>query len=230
MDVINVALLANGACSKCSGERPFCETCTKRGFSHTCFYLRQTVQMPSTSNSDEVLQKLNRIESLLERQGDLLERGLDAGPRSYPSHADTHSQRQPSSLNSSPWTEADASQIGHPDISDAPPVGTVLMYGGGYERFVPGIASADADAVNELIQSSSTPALSTNFPFTDESRASRQALLETLPPFPQCDELKDIFFEVFSPVCNLCITSIAAYISSCLSPKAKIRLVRGRLR
>jgi hypothetical protein len=75
------------------------------------------------------------------------------------------------------------------------------MYGGGYERFVPGIASADADAVNELIQSTSAPPMSTNFPFNDESVPSRHALLDELPPCPQRDELKDLFFEVFSPVC-----------------------------
>ncbi|KAJ9609125.1 hypothetical protein H2200_006896 [Cladophialophora chaetospira] len=156
--------------------------------------------MPPASNSDEVMQKLNRIESMLERQGHMLEHRLDVGPHSYSTHPDSLSQQQPSSLNSSPWTEADAS---HLDVPDAPPVGTVLMYGNGYERFVPGIATSDADAINELIQSASTPALSTNFPFTDESRASRKALLELLPLFHQCDELKNIFFEVFSPLFHI---------------------------
>lgn len=193
--------IANDLRSKCSGERPFCETCAKRGFSHTCFYLRQTVQMqPNTSSSDEVLQKLNRIENLLERQSHLLEHRIESTPHSYSTNQDSMSQRQPSSLNSSPWTEADP---GHLDTSDAPPVGTVVMYGNGYERFVPGIASADAEAVNELIQSTSTPPISTNFPFTDETSASRQALLDVLPPGRVCDELVDIFFEVFSPVCTL---------------------------
>ena len=158
------------------------------------------MQMPPTSNSDEVLQKLARIESMLERQGHLLEHRFESTPQSYSTNQDSLSLRQPSSLNSSPWTEADAS---HLDGSDAPPVGTVLMYGNGYERFVPGIASADAEAVNELIQSTSTPPISTNFPFTDESSASRQALLDALPPGRQCDELTNVFFKVFSPVCIL---------------------------
>jgi hypothetical protein len=153
--------------------------------------------MPSTSNSDEVLQKLNRIENLLERQGQLLEHRFETAPASYSVNQDMVSQRQYSSMNSSPWTEVDATNL---DPIDQNPVGTIVIYGQGYERFVPGVASADANAINELIQSTSASSISTNFPFTDEALASRQGLLEALPPFRQCDELKDVFFEVFSPV------------------------------
>ena len=186
---------ADGTCSKCSGERPYCETCTRRGFSHTCFYVRQTVQGPPVSNSDEVLQKLNRIENLLERQGQFLEHRFDPVSNSYSSNQDNSSQHRPSSL--SLWTEVDAP---YSETTDSLHVGTILKYGKGYERFVPGIATADADAINELIQSTSVPPTSTNFPFTDEAGVSRQALLEALPAPRQCDELKDIFFDVFSPV------------------------------
>ncbi|KIW73150.1 hypothetical protein PV04_01291 [Phialophora macrospora] len=185
---------------KCSGERPFCQTCVRRGFSQTCFYLRQAIQTPPSSNSDEVLQKLNRIENLLERQGQLLEQRYDLVPNSYSSNQDTPSQRQPSSLNSSPWEEIEAS---HSEVADTKFVGTVLMYGNGYERFVPGIASADADAVNELIQSTSAPPMATSFPFNDESLPSRHALLDELPPSCQRDRLKDLFFEVFSPLFHI---------------------------
>ncbi|OCT53867.1 hypothetical protein CLCR_10630 [Cladophialophora carrionii] len=183
---------------KCSGERPFCQTCVRRGFSQTCFYLRQPIQTPSASNPDEVLQKLNRIESLLERQGHLLEQRYDLAPNAFSSNQDSQSQRQPSSLNSSPWNEVDA---GHSDVADTKTVGAVLMYGSGYERFVPGIASADAEAVNELIQATSAPPMATGFPFADEAIPSPQALLDHLPPFRQRDQLKDIFFEVYSPEC-----------------------------
>ncbi|ETI28339.1 hypothetical protein G647_00788 [Cladophialophora carrionii CBS 160.54] len=77
------------------------------------------------------------------------------------------------------------------------------MYGNGYERFVPGIASADAEAVNELIQATSAPPMATGFPFADEAIPSRQALLDHLPPFRQRDQLKDIFFEVYSPLFHI---------------------------
>ncbi|OAP57520.1 hypothetical protein AYL99_08258 [Fonsecaea erecta] len=182
---------------KCSGERPFCDTCARRGFSQTCYYLRQNVQAPSGSSSDEVLQRMKRVENLLERQVFLLEQRLEPSPKSQSSNPDILSQHQSLSVNSSPWTEV---EVAPSDTAPPTTVGTILVSEGGYERFVPGLASSDADAVNELIQSASAPPMSTSFPFSNEALATRRTLLEALPPGRQCDELKDLFFEVFSPL------------------------------
>ncbi|EXJ70226.1 uncharacterized protein A1O5_06294 [Cladophialophora psammophila CBS 110553] len=89
------------------------------------------------------------------------------------------------------------------DTAPSTVVGTVLESEGGYERFIPGLASSDADAVNELIQSASAPPMSLNFPFSIDLPATRSALLAALPPARQCDELKNIFFEVFSPLFHI---------------------------
>ena len=141
---------------------------------------------------------MKRVESLLERQVHLLENRGETSPQSYSTNQDTLSQRHPSSLSSSsPWTDFEAA---HSEASPSTVVGTILVSEGGYERFVPGLASSDADAINELISSPSGPPMSSNFPFSDDAHSSKQALLDALPPFRQCDELKDIFFEVFSPV------------------------------
>ncbi|KIY01443.1 uncharacterized protein Z520_02995 [Fonsecaea multimorphosa CBS 102226] len=185
---------------KCSGERPFCDTCARRGFSHTCFYLRQNVQAAAGSSSDEVLQRVRRVESLLERQVYLLEQQHEPSPKSHESNQDILSHHPPSSVNSSPWTEV---EVAPSDAATSTIVGTVLVSEGGYERFVPGLASSDADAVNELIQSASAPPMSSSFPFSSEALATRRALLEVLPPGRQCDELKDKFFEVFSPLFHI---------------------------
>ncbi|KIW78175.1 hypothetical protein Z517_08008 [Fonsecaea pedrosoi CBS 271.37] len=185
---------------KCSGERPFCDTCARRGFSHTCFYLRQNVQIPAGTSSDEVLQRVRRVENLLERQVYLLEQRLEPSPKSNSSNQDTLSQHQSSSVNSSPWTEIEATPS---ETAPATNVGTILVSEEGYERFIPGLASSDAESVNELIQSASAPPMSSSFPFSAEALAARRALLDTLPPGRQCDELKDIFFEVFSPLFHI---------------------------
>jgi hypothetical protein len=150
-----------------------------------------------SSNPDEVLQKLNRIENLLERQGHLLEHRLDHSPNTHSSVHDHPSHRQLSSLNSSPWTEIEPS---HLETTELPPAGSLHFYGNGYERFVPGIVVADGEVVDELIQSTSVPCVTTNFPFTEDLISIRQALLDSLPSFRHCDELKNVFFEVFSPV------------------------------
>ncbi|OQV03118.1 Fungal Zn2-Cys6 binuclear cluster domain-containing protein [Cladophialophora immunda] len=185
---------------KCSGERPFCDTCARRGFSHTCFYLRQNVQAPAGSSSDEVLQRVRRVETLLERQVYLLEQRLEPSPKSQSSNPDNLSQHQPSSANSSPWTEVEQNP---PETAPSTIVGTVVVSQEGHERFIPGLASSDADAVNELIQSISAPPMSTSFPFSTEATATRRALLDALPPGRQCDELKRLFFDVFSPLFHI---------------------------
>ncbi|OAL40103.1 hypothetical protein AYO20_00521 [Fonsecaea nubica] len=159
------------------------------------------------TSSDEVLQRVRRVENLLERQVYLLEQRLEPSPKSNSSNQDTLSQHQSSSVNSSPWTEIEATPS---ETAPATNVGTILVSEGGYERFIPGLASSDAESVNELIQSASAPPMSSSFPFSAEALATRRALLDTLPPGRQCDELKDIFFEVFSPTVQALVLLIYA--------------------
>lgn len=212
---------------KCTGERPACETCARRGFSHTCFYLRQSSQAPS-STCDEVLQRVKRVEALLERQMTLLEHHRFDGnaTMSSSSQPDVLSQQpSSSSLNSSPWTEVDVSNA-HltptTSVNTDSSAGAVLTSAEGYQRFIPGLAASDAEAVNEMIQPTSTPALGTSFPFSTESTATRESLLHALPPDRQCEELKHIFFEVFSPVCHSQVFSYsrAGGILTCVQHKS----------
>jgi len=43
-----------------------------------------------------------------------------------------------------------------------------------------------------------------SFPFTNSPIVGRRELLDILPPMPYCDRLKDIYFNVLSPVQSLC--------------------------
>lgn len=182
---------------RCTGEKPVCDTCSRRGFSHTCVYLRQSGQVSPFASSDEVLQTVKRMETLLERQVNMLEQHFDI-PSTSSSHQDVPSHRQPSSLDSSPWSEMEDLDL---DKQGATIVGWILTSEEGYQRFIPSHPSSDAGAVNELIQSASNPAFSSSFPFSTELLGSKQSLLDALPPACQCEALKDIYFEVFSPVC-----------------------------
>ena len=163
---------------------------------------------------------MKRVERLLERQIFLLEQRLDPPPISYCSNQGTASQRQLSLLDPLPWTEVD---LGHPGFSYAKLAGIVLVDRKGYERFIPRFIDADGEVANELIEPIPASPVSSNFPFSDESPASRQGLLQALPPFRQCDELKDVFFEAFTPVCLYELSPFASSIP-CIRSKHASRV------
>jgi hypothetical protein len=178
---------------KCTGQKNPCDTCVRRGFGHTCHYIRQGTSLASPRSPEDVVQRLMRVESMLEQH---IEDTLNLRATNQDSTSFTgYDQLSPAS--SSPWTESNH----QPTPCPAPTIrGTIVTSPRGYQRFVPGIASSDAAAVNELLQPGSSPMAASDFPFFVDSSSSRQSLLDALPPTRQCEELKSVFFEVFSPV------------------------------
>lgn len=87
--------------------------------------------------------------------------------------------------------------------SSFPLTGFLLRLPGGYVRFMPHTQAFNSEDMTAFMHSerpSSSPASSVGFPFSSESTASKQSLLELLPSKRQCDELIQRYLVVFSPV------------------------------
>jgi hypothetical protein len=203
-------------CSKCSGERPVCDTCNRRGYQTSCHYIRPPMHMPTSSTSNDILEKLRRLEELMEHQVYLLESRQDLSPAPRSSKNEFAPIKHSSPSESPPRTEADASRSGTAP-ANATQSGSIVFSQGGYEKFVPGLEPSGANAVRELIQDTSAPAVPFMFPISDHDLDPRHKLLEILPPADERKLLKDLFFHVFSPVSS--IRNLVTRIAFCLSTR-----------
>lgn len=179
---------------KChSGQVP-CATCVKRGYAQSCFYKRSEYRAdlpPNNQNShrneSELLHRVRNLEDLLKQQIQITK-----SSQSPPEHWRGNTPSR--SNDSSPRFGSET-----PSGTIKPQqTGTILTSPGGYQHLVPRGSALDAGLV--LTESVPSPLCASNFPFSSETTVSRNALLDILPPLRQCDELKGIFFEVFSPV------------------------------
>jgi hypothetical protein len=180
-------------CHNSSSQVP-CTTCVRRGHSHSCFFKRlapavaDISQQDSNSNEGELLYRIRNLEDLLKQQ--------IARP----------SQHLPQRLGSTPVESEDRYSSPGYHIGGTPlprpktlQRGRIVTSPAGYQHFAPVTARADANLAHELAESIPSPLPTTSFPFSSTA-CTKSALLDTLPPSRQCDELKCVFFEVFSPV------------------------------
>lgn len=173
-------------CQNSTGQVP-CATCVRRGHSQSCFYKRMAEfsQQSSGANESELLCRIRNLEDLLRQQ-------IAQSSQSPPDH----------SLGSTPARSRHASSLANSDGSSSRALrtGTIITSPTGHQLFSPRTATLDASFVPDLVESVPTPSANSGFPFSSESITATNTLLDTLPPSRQCDELKSVFFEVFSPV------------------------------
>lgn len=169
---------------KCSGDRVPCETCVRRGYPHSCHYKRIAEGQPQiTPGENELLTRIRNLEDLLKQTI-----SQSAGISDLTQSTST-ARSEGSSLYTEPFGTTSIGQSGH-----------LVTSSDGYQRFLPASSTLDANVVQELIETVPTPAMGLNFPFSEGTSGNTRTLLDMLPPFRQCDELKDIFSQVFSPV------------------------------
>jgi hypothetical protein len=179
-------------CHNSSSQVP-CATCVRRGHSQSCFFRRLGLgiadmsQQDSSSNEGELLYRIRNLEDLLRQQ------------------IAQSSQQPPQRLASTPTTSDDPSSPEYRLGSLPSPThrthqsGKIINSPAGYQYFSPRASTLDASLVQDLPEPGPPPSSTTGFPFSD-TICTRGMLLDTLPPSRQCDELKCVFFEVFSPV------------------------------
>lgn len=180
-------------CYNSSGQVP-CATCVRRGHSQSCFFRRLGLgvsdisQQGSSTNEGELLYRIRNLEDLLAQQ---IAQSCPRPPQrlgSTPTRSDGPSSCPENRLDSTP------SPIHRTHQS-----GKIITSSAGYQYFSPRASAQDTSLVLELAESGPPPSSTTSFPFSD-TICARGTLLDTLPPSRQCDELKCVFFEVFSPV------------------------------
>ena len=187
--------------SKDQMEAP-CSTCVRRGYAQSCYYKKvaDAAQNASVSTDNELLHRVRNLEDLLKKQ---------------------IAQSSQSPSDSTQGRESSRSDGTSPLVPKRPKprqVGSIITSPNGYQYFSPRASTIDTDLAHELVNVITAPACATNFPFTPDSISSRSTLLEILPPLRQCDELKAVFFEVFSPVslqpiCTRCANIFSFFMS-----------------
>jgi hypothetical protein len=173
-------------CQNSTGQVP-CATCVRRGHSQSCFYKRTAdfSQQGSGANESELLCRIRNLEDLLRQQ-------LAQSSQSPPEH----------SLGSTPAQSRHAFSFANSDGTslETHRTGTIITSPTGHQHFSPRAAMLGASFVPDLVESVPNPSANSGFPFSSESITATNTLLDILPPSSQCDELKSVFFEVFSPV------------------------------
>lgn len=161
-----------------------CSTCVRRGYAQSCYYKKvaDAAQNASVSTENELLHRVRNLEDLLKKQ---------IAQSSQSPSGSTQGRESSRSDGTSPFV---------PTRPKPRQVGSIITSPNGYQYFSPRASTWDTNLAHELVNAVTAPACATNFPFTPDSISSRSTLLEILPPLRQCDELKSVFFEVFSPV------------------------------
>ena len=173
---------------KCSGGQLPCATCLRRGHSQSCFYKRGAdTTLCSTSNESELLHRIRNLENLLKQQIAQSSQNLTG------SRLGSTPTGSPTALS---YAESEAQSV----RLKAKQSGTITTSSAGYQVFSSRASVLHASSVHEQMDSVPSPLGETNFPFTSDPISARSILLDSLPPLRQCDDLKCIFFEVFSPV------------------------------
>lgn len=167
---------------RCLGGCTPCQTCIRRGLSSTCHFLKnQPSRSPQArqASHEEVptssISQIGILEGLLRENISLTKRALNSQPQTFSeatptSSADSESQSIRTSL---------------------PKPGRLIRSATGHVRYV-----ATHSVFPDLTQDSPY----VDLPFCGGSNTTHQELLDLLPPLSCCDELKDVFMDVFSPL------------------------------
>jgi hypothetical protein len=210
--------------TRCSRTRVPCEACQRRGYSSQCTYQRPrdfTLDQPRTDSQasspprihhDELVNRICSLETLLQNHI-----GAQSSPGS--THQNLAAPLTAPSTSCTRMTTADQSrQFPLENLPPSPDSLTCLPYNtgtldvseNGYVRYEPRSSQWTSVLTGLSIQASLQGKAGNlqegieSFPFTNSPIVGRRELLDILPPMPYCDRLKDIYFNVLSPVQSLC--------------------------
>lgn len=175
-------------CITSSYQAP-CDTCLRRGYASSCRFRRQDSYDPRGSGPERLVDV-----SALE---DLLRQNIAVTGALLSKRNETRLPSPDSSPGALPHLDA-VERRGTPE--PARQSGRLVTTPSNHVRFVPTNGSGDSDLIDAM--HGSTPDCSTGFPFFELSRPSgvSEELLDMLPPLPQVEELKSVYFQVFSPL------------------------------
>ncbi|KAI1608325.1 fungal-specific transcription factor domain-containing protein [Exophiala viscosa] len=180
---------------KCTGGRAPCQSCVRRGFGASCYFVRSVGPSRDTTLYEDLVDRIAGLESLLRQHINV----------DVPCHRNTILQT-PTGGSSDAST---SSNVGASDesfsVSSFPLTGSLLKSKDGYVRFIPHMEHFNSEDMAAFMhtENSSPLTTSTGFPFSAEPAFPRQTLLELLPSKRQCDELLQRYHDVFSPLFHI---------------------------
>jgi hypothetical protein len=193
-------------CTRNSDPLAPCESCVRRGIPHgQCIYLghynrarQETDRGPHSESNEELLGRIRNLERIIQNHVQL------PSPVTAP-----FGQSTPVSLVTDSSSYSLDNSVVSPAISrfrETPrQEGILRETKSGHLRYEPRasewIAVLDGSPAAPSIDTfNGVPPVDADFPFSAIPVASIHHFLMILPPTSQCDELKAIFFQVFSPV------------------------------
>ncbi|KAL4937848.1 fungal-specific transcription factor domain-containing protein [Aspergillus oleicola] len=176
-----------------SHSHPPCDTCARRGYASSCRFRRHdphdAVRYP---DSERLVGNVSALEDLLRQNiavtSALLNKQIETRLLSPVSSPAVSNQAVAQSPN----------EPGHGHQS-----GRLVTSPSNHVRFIPSNDIGDSHLIDAMRDS--TPGCPTGFPFFDQPGASivSDELLDMLPPLPQLEALKSVYFRVFSPLFHI---------------------------
>jgi hypothetical protein len=202
---------------RCSRTKAPCDTCRRRRCPESCTYIRTqdtqlpvqaTTSTPENPGYDELLNRISNLETMLRRQttvglptssdGSQETRTFSPSDRTCSSDFQRYQTPVSSGSHSSPGIPGPATnQKGSLTVSES-----------GFTRYEPRSSQWQSVLANTGISLGTEADDGTEnqvgfgFPFEAGPSPSIQDLLTILPPIHQCSQLKNVYFDVFSPVCS----------------------------
>ena len=204
--------------TRCSRTRVPCEACQRRGYSSQCTYQRphdvtldrarasSRASSPSRLYRDELVNRICSLESLLQSH---------IGAQCAPDSTHQNIAAPVTAAGSSCTRVSTTDQLPQFPLENLPPSpesliclpynnGTLHILENEYVQYEPR-SSQWTSVLTDLSIQASLPGEAGNlqegsFPFTSSPTVGRRELLGILPPIPYCDRLKDVYFNIFSPV------------------------------
>ncbi|KAL4739216.1 hypothetical protein BDV11DRAFT_215352 [Aspergillus similis] len=175
-------------CITSSYQAP-CDTCLRRGYASSCRFRRQDSDDPRVPGSERLVD-VSALENLL-RQNIAVTTAL------LSKRNETRLPSPDSSPSSLPHVDAVEHSVTPEPVRQS---GRLVTTPSNHVRFVPSNGLDDSDLIDAM--HGPTPDCSTGFPFFELSRPGGVSgeLLDMLPPLPQVEELKSVYFKVFSPL------------------------------
>ena len=176
-----------------------CGSCQRRGIQPSkCVFMRETNQSHNdhgqSSSNEELLTRIRNLE-------DLLHGHIRAFPSPSQPPAAPTLEIFPNGLDSSDPSPTQQPTPSSLSLELPRLVGNLHVSDSGHVRYEP--RSVYDDSPTATVARTLDPAygsLSSCMPFEPMAASSKDDLLALLPPMRQCNELKAVFFKVFSPV------------------------------
>ncbi|KAF7719482.1 Fungal Zn(2)-Cys(6) binuclear cluster domain-containing protein [Penicillium ucsense] len=211
---------------RCSRDGRPCQTCTRRGLgAEDCIYLGQPrLSAEQSAPADatvqkELLARIRNLESLLQKQvhSQSATPTEGASPIGAPSATGSFTESE-LGISLETWGRSLSGNIGTLHTSQS-----------GHVRYVP-LASQWESVVARSPAADCLRGSDADFadeddlqlPFAKDGSISRAEILALLPPGRHCDALKDVYFQVFSPVFHILhdLTFDAEYQQFCHDPSS----------